>query len=75
MNEFRFTTDEARFIAPVDNIHPEAGKPLACSSPLREVINGVEMRVHDGCHHAIRASVYPECSPMPASIHIARGAR
>jgi hypothetical protein len=75
MSEFKFTTDEARFVAPVDNLHPEAGKPLACSSPLREVINGVETRVHDGYWSAIRASDYQECSPIPASIHFARGAR
>jgi hypothetical protein len=44
-----------------------AGKPLACSSPLREIVNGRETRVHDGFGAAIKPSTFIENWPRPQS--------
>lgn len=53
-----------------DVLHPEAGKPLACSSAIRITVNGRETRFHQGFGTMIKASRFPECSPIPKSIHI-----
>lgn len=69
-DSFKMTPSEDSFL-PLqhEGLLPEAGKPLACSSPIREYVKGREVRVHDGFHKSINRSTYPEHQPIPSTIH------